>query len=557
MKFKRDRRVDTGSELASEMRMTGRYPHDFELELEKDSEYDDQLNTNYHLKQSLFQLSKRGYFGGRNESYAYGESENRMLYDYDLKSAYTSILMDINAPDFNDIKEVTELTEEILKGDNFIIAIVSFKFDEKIQYPSLPVRLKNNKGLLFPKSGKTIACKEEIIEALRLGCSIKLIIGYSVGVLRDDNNSPIKPFKGVITNLNKLRKEYESGSFGNHFFKQVGNSIYGKTGQGLSEKQKFSFRNELMETVGPSSITNPVVAATITSRVRTIMSMYMNRIHELGGLLFSCTTDGFITDLPRVDEWEPFTDELHTYSLSVEVVYGHRKILEQKTMTEKLISLKTRGQISPFDKNSVRIKALSGLSSYNIDYETIRLHLHSHERRIRYYASSLRGAIDIFKKGGHVTPDITIRSYNLGHDLKRNFPSHNYTPCEPIFGLPYESDAIYYNTKKLESWELNRTSNVLPLLLASKSSKMKTFIIHTALHYLKSLVNYGVIDISSSTPLFNDILGIKLTPGYYKALLSQPYILNSVILESLPVDLDRLEIIKKQLINVVKKYTIA
>ena len=39
------------------------------------------------------------YKGGRNECYAYGALEQTHLYDYDLKSAYTSALARVGVPD--------------------------------------------------------------------------------------------------------------------------------------------------------------------------------------------------------------------------------------------------------------------------------------------------------------------------------------------------------------------------------------------------------------------------------------------------------------------------
>ncbi len=58
----------------------------------------------------------------------------------------------------------------------------------------------------------------------------------------------------------------------NEFWKELTNSCYGKTAQGLREKRVFSLRKRRGERIGESAISNPFYASYITSFVRAVVA---------------------------------------------------------------------------------------------------------------------------------------------------------------------------------------------------------------------------------------------------------------------------------------------
>ena len=63
------------------------------------------------------------------------------------------------------------------------------------------------------------------------------------------------------------------------FWKEMMNSVYGKTAQGLREKRLYDLRTRDMKVLPPSKITNPYFASYITSFVRATLACIMNSIN--------------------------------------------------------------------------------------------------------------------------------------------------------------------------------------------------------------------------------------------------------------------------------------
>ena len=83
------------------------------------------------------------------------------------------------------------------------------------------------------------------------------------------------------------------------FWKEISNSTYGKTAQGLRKKRVYDMRDKTTKELPPSKITNPFFAAYITSFTRAILGEIINSLKP-DTYVFSCTTDGFITTAGRM-----------------------------------------------------------------------------------------------------------------------------------------------------------------------------------------------------------------------------------------------------------------
>ena len=102
-------------------------------------------------------------------------------------------------------------------------------------------------------------------------------------------------FKEFIASCIAKRSEHAKNSFVNLFWKEVGNSSYGKTAQGLLKKRVFDLRSNGMVPLPESPITQPFFASFITSFTRAVLGEILNGFPS-DVRVFSVTTDGFLSN---------------------------------------------------------------------------------------------------------------------------------------------------------------------------------------------------------------------------------------------------------------------
>jgi hypothetical protein len=279
------------------------------------------------------------YHGGRNEMYVFGPTEKALFTDYDLCGAYTTGMAALRVPDFDKTRVVINTSEFSI--DELGLAHISFKFPSSTLFPCLPVRTDN--GLIFPLEGETYVGSPEIILALNLGAEIDV----KLGVIVPWKNDEIRPFERVITKVNEMRSKYEKGGLRERLWKEIGNSLYGKLAQGLQEKRVFNSRAADMEDMPPNKITNPFLAAYVTSLVRAVLGEVLAAIPP-NRVVVSATTDGFLTN---ATSYEIFGDasagELCQYFSTLRMrLVGEPDILEIKHKANGMVGVKTRFQMT-------------------------------------------------------------------------------------------------------------------------------------------------------------------------------------------------------------------
>jgi hypothetical protein len=274
------------------------------------------------------------YHGGRNEQLWFGPTFEDDWSDYDLKSAYPTGMATIGRPDWKNIYYTDDASEFTL--ETFGFACVDFRFPDGTRYPTLPVRSDN--GLIFPLSGRSYCAAPEIRLALNLGCAIR--IRHGVIIPQDLNDRVFFPF---IRDSIKRRKDAAS-PIEKEFWKEVTNSCYGKTAQGLRKRRVFDMRTEKTEKIGPSAITNPFYAAHITSFVRAAVGEIMNAL-PADKMVFSVTTDGLNTNATD-EEMEAAKQGpiMRLYTHTVTGLTGSDEVLTEKHSVKQLLGWQTRGQ---------------------------------------------------------------------------------------------------------------------------------------------------------------------------------------------------------------------
>ncbi|MEO7859013.1 MAG: DNA polymerase, partial [Nitrospirales bacterium] len=253
---------------------------------EKVSRKVDMMEVDWHLP-----IATECFHGGRNEQFWFGPAFEDDWTDYDLTSAYPTAMALIGLPEWRKIhvtKNLAKFTPATLG-----VCCVDFKFKKSVRFPTLPVRTQN--GLVFPRTGTSYCAAPEVALARELGATLKIRHGVIV-----PTNSDVRIFRDFTKECLENRSKYPKNSLKNLFWKELSNSSYGKTAQGLREKRVYDLRERMTKPLPPSRITNAFFASYITSFVRAVLGETMNNLPE-DVCVFSCTTDGFLTNAKPED----------------------------------------------------------------------------------------------------------------------------------------------------------------------------------------------------------------------------------------------------------------
>jgi len=295
----------------------------------------------------------RGYRGGRNESMMYGYDEindkSRSYFDYDMTSAYTTVMSILGHPDYKKavrlfnkgVKEL-ELKDPKLFLFNYIVLDVKFKFNKDVKYPCIPTRVDEHVDI-YPLEGESVITGPEYLVAISMGCDIFVKEGVLIPFkgykppINENKNIKFKikketdsfsyeaPFRSIIKELQLKRRGYAKKTFYNYMYKEIGNSIYGLVAMGLSGKTSYDSKTKSYLRVEGGILSNPILASYITGFCRAFIGECLNNIQVLKGSVVSVTTDGFISNL---DELENRLLELDKSKLNCLNVYKElRKLL--------------------------------------------------------------------------------------------------------------------------------------------------------------------------------------------------------------------------------------
>lgn len=284
------------------------------------------------------------YHGGRNECFMMGVTPSDHWYDYDLAGAYTTGLLDILTPDYGNIR--LSKNPDDYCGHVMGFALVTFRFPESVPYPSLPVRT-DQYGLFFPLSGESWATAPEIELALSLGAEMTIHNGIIVPWICDTsphNSESTSVFIPFVQQVRENRNRHIKGSLEEKFWKEIGNSLYGKLAQGLRAKTAFDTARGVNRSLPPSSVTQPFFAAHVTGFIRAVVGELMNALPS-DSTVVSVTTDGFLTNCPldKINMSGPLSSRFQSLC---DIVDPGSSMLTCKHEVSQLIAMKTRGQLT-------------------------------------------------------------------------------------------------------------------------------------------------------------------------------------------------------------------
>ena len=312
-------------------------------------------------------FSKNAYHGGYNGSSIIGSYTGFATYDYDICSAYSSVMAMIPDIDWENpiAKELTNtpLSLEYWKNEDERLDLkkvgffeVDFEFPEDVEYPCFCCM--DNNVPVYPRkssavSGSVYVSAQDIYLALQLGAKVYCKRGYFCNVLKTQSGDVSHSLRsGVVKLINdraRAKSNYGKKSLEELILKTMVNSFYGKIAQNVIDKRTWNAHFNKMESIGISSVTNPVSACMITSYIRCILIATHNQLSRLGYHCYSVTTDGFISDVSQnvLDSLDLFG--FRDFLLSARAIIGDSgatSCFEIKHHQTELLNFTTRGNVS-------------------------------------------------------------------------------------------------------------------------------------------------------------------------------------------------------------------
>ncbi|MGR5324836.1 DNA polymerase [Vibrio sp. DNB22_17_1] len=235
-------------------------------------------------------LAIRCYMGGRNECFTCGPSDIGTFYDFDLVGAYLGGMVDIHPLDYNRAYMSTDVNA--FCGHVCGFARVRFSFPDGTRFPCFAVH-HDLYGLYFPMTGETYTTAPEIEVARNMGATIEILQG--VVIPWQSESEPL--FLSFVQLIREKRASYPKKSYEETMWKEIGNSLYGKTAQGLRSKTAFELVSGLSKDIPRSAVTNPYFSSHTTGFIRAVIGELLASVPTHRQVI-SCTTDGFLTDAP-------------------------------------------------------------------------------------------------------------------------------------------------------------------------------------------------------------------------------------------------------------------
>lgn len=301
-------------------------------------------------------LLTKCYHGGRNESLTLGPTDPALgtITDFDLAGAYSTGLVDVPAIDFDNPEPSKSLQDFLDHKVGF--ALVEFEHPPDIRVSVFPVR-DGDRGLVFPLKGESYTTAPEIKVAHALGVTMRVRMGVYYPTI-DTGKPEDRPFYPFVKRVREMRDEFkreekqraeQAGekarkSLKEGLVKLLGNSLYGRTCQGVRPKNAYDARGQAYVELRPCAITNPAIASHITGFVRAVLAEILNRIPR-EQVIASVTTDGFLTsaDVEDIDLSGPMCQR---YQQLCDWVLPGSPMLEVKHRVGQVLAMKTRGQLT-------------------------------------------------------------------------------------------------------------------------------------------------------------------------------------------------------------------
>ena len=385
-------------------------------------------------------FATESYHGGRNEQYLFGAGEEGIWSDWDLSGAYTTAMCGIGMADWKAIRQSRDLDE--FQPHVLGYARVRFRFPDNTRFPCLPIRTAN--GLIFPLAGESYCCAPEFYLAQRLGAQLEIVNGVILPATFE-----VRPFEQFVIKCSQQRKAHPKGTLDELLWKEIGNSTYGKTAQGLRRKRCFDSRSGQHVDLPPSLLTNPYFAAFTTSLVRAVLGEIIAAL-PLHRTVCSATTDGFLSNATDDEVLAATSGPLCRLFAQARLrIAGDPTMVECKHRIAQPLGWRTRGQATLKRLDGEKpVLAKAGLKPPMQDAALqngwVVSTFINRTAESKQKISPLRSLPDIWKNGGDLVPKEITRRINMDYDFKR-------LPVDPCVRSIDGVDHLYFDTKPWQS----------------------------------------------------------------------------------------------------------
>jgi hypothetical protein len=315
----------------------------------------------------LIAIAAQAYHGGYNIAPALGFSpEEKELADLDIRSAYPTALSFIRRPDWRTARHCIDLDHLAVIDAAMTAALVDFRFPNETPFPCLPVRASSGRGLIYPLQGESWCTGPELVVAIGMGAEIIVKDGYRVDWIPDS----IRLFEDIARQIGEIRIEAKAQQppdiILDKTVKELVNSVYGKIAQSVAgmriiqddrrSRRVFNTKYDTSDRLGPSAITNAMMAAYCTGLVRALLLETIGRLPP-GTWVGTATTDGFLStcSLGDIDQTGPVATAFT--AARARITPGDTTIWEAKHSIPRALVTKTRGTytVAPKDWNGTSI----------------------------------------------------------------------------------------------------------------------------------------------------------------------------------------------------------
>lgn len=429
------------------------------------------------VSETIHNLASQAYSGGMNQLCGPSGFYDVHTTDYDLQGCYATIgsmMYDVDYLADAPLK-VYEVGHVISKNEAkefpwfmWGFGTVDFKFPDSILYPCIGKR-DGNEGIIFAREGTNVYCTwPEVKMAVMMGAEVKVKFFAIFSYKKDENMMPTSMLNKAYTLMTNLREEaakiYGKKSAQAMMWKLAINGSYGKASQNVTAKRSRSAVYNLMEDLGPSSVTSPAHAAYFTAVPRVFLACTMQQLHDMGYTSYSVTTDGFISDAPLEAlvscRAYGLRDEYYSASTSLrgEPKPGKDAVWEAKHSQDYLLNITTRVNQGFWDMKSGCVskeekrETVDAHAGYKIPNEIIMDefgekvqkesrftydYLNRGEYGVVVKTKNLPNLIDLIWEGVDYVADESTSLLKLNFDFKRKiknlrevqleFRSENYT----------------------------------------------------------------------------------------------------------------------------------
>lgn len=376
------------------------------------------------------------------------------------------------------IEEFKEELSQFGKAKYLQIAMadIYFKFPDSCKYPNLCVKI-DSFGLINPLEGRTVATLPEIHLACYLKAEITyysavVIHNYQFFALENENSGYM--CREHLFRLYTLRNDAKKNDqeLLQQLYKTYSNSLYGKLSQGISERRMYNTRDGATKRLPKSAITNAYYASLTTGLIRAALSSLIVALDELideghNYKIISATTDGLLYGVDeamiRLEDTLDIQNAKYNYSSVLEAFQdGYKKFnsfervdpllasrlskfpslellrisheswddpeyIEIKHVANKVLNIKTRGQVGIYEENGESICTLLAKAGHKVqgsqDEQAQWILKHYRDAKIEKYSfTTLSNIQEIINEYNPIDDLVSIpqeRIISLDYDYKR------------------------------------------------------------------------------------------------------------------------------------------